>query len=102
MFVAYSENFDFTLDTDPQITVKKPLGDDVISQYQEVLLTLQVSLEGSTNDVETTVIELKLPHLDIPKILKFNEPSFVFSYIVDGDTHSIVQKGQTVQHNRRK
>ncbi|KAJ3654191.1 hypothetical protein Zmor_013397 [Zophobas morio] len=94
---TYSENFDFTLDADPQITVKKPLGDDVISQYQEVLLTLQVSLEGSTDDVETTVIELKLPHLDIPKTLKFNNPSFVFSYIVEGDTHSIDQKGQTIR-----
>lgn len=80
--VEYSESFDFDFKSNPQITVKKDLDNDTISKNQEILLTLQVSSKASTN-TETTIIALKLPSSNTPKTLKFNQPSYVFSYKTD-------------------
>jgi hypothetical protein len=93
--VAYADYFAIDLSADPQITVIKPVEDDVINENQEILLTLQVSLKEST-DVETAVVALKLPYVETSKTLKFTKPAYEFSYVLDDDAASIDTHGESI------
>jgi hypothetical protein len=92
---SYAEYFAIDLSADPQITVIKPVEDDVINENQEILLTLQVSLKEST-DVETAVVALKLPYVETSKTLKFTKPAYEFSYVLDDDAASIDTHGESI------
>ncbi|RZC33423.1 uncharacterized protein BDFB_006638, partial [Asbolus verrucosus] len=91
----YNENFEFNIGNDPQITVKNKLADSIINEHQEILLTLQLSLENSVN-TESTVISLKLPYIETKETLKFNQPSYIFAYKTDTDPPTIDNKDQTI------
>ncbi|KYB27440.1 uncharacterized protein LOC656855 isoform X1 [Tribolium castaneum] len=92
---SFGDHFSFDPDKDPQISVTTNLDEDVVKTNPEILLTLQATIEGSS-ETETTIIVLKLPNDGTTDTLQFEQPSYVFSYKTGQDKPYIDNGGQSI------